>query len=181
MTVEYDSFRNCFVSMIVYNSIGVFSYIIHVSGLRVGDFVCSFFSFSTNNVRRLKGSSCFLGNIEPGTYVSNVEIYPGSGAVFARSAGVRSKLLKGMRRKKNEKYVLIRLPSKQVISLSYYCFATIGVVSNFKFFFKKMLKAGSKRHLGICPIVRGVAMNPNDHPHGGGEGKKSKLVSSKSV
>ena len=105
-------------------------------------------------------------NIPVGTIVHNVELRPGKGAEIARSAGAKVQILG-----REEKYVLVRLASGEVRKVLGTCMATIGEVGNEDFELVKLGKAGRKRHMGIKPTVRGSVMNPNDHPHGGGEGR----------
>ena len=112
------------------------------------------------------GNALPLSNIPTGTFIHNVELYPGKGAQLARSAGIMAQLMA-----KEGAYALIRLPSGELRNVSQLCYATIGQVSNIDHENVNLGKAGRVRHMGIRPTVRGSVMNPNDHPHGGGEGK----------
>jgi large subunit ribosomal protein L2 len=105
-------------------------------------------------------------NIPVGTTIHNIELKPGKGASLARSAGAKAQILG-----REDKYVLVRLSSGETRKILGTCMATVGSVGNEDFSLVKLGKAGRKRHMGIRPTVRGSAMNPNDHPHGGGEGK----------
>ena len=137
------------------------SYITAPEGLKVGDTVVA-----GTDVDIVAGNALPLQNIPVGTMVHNVELYPGNGAQLARSAGNGAQLmaLEGP-------YALLRLPSGELRNVPCTCMATIGVVGNADHANVKIGKAGRKRNMGFRPTVRGSVMNPNDHPHGGGEGK----------
>ena len=160
LTLEYDPNRSAFIALIQYED-GVKNYIIAPSGLKVGDTVVS------GAAADIKvGNALPLVNIPTGTFVHNVELYPGRGGQLARSAGNAAQLMA-----KEGKYALLRLPSGELRNVSAECMATIGTVSNEDHLNVKVGKAGRTRHMGVRPTVRGSVMNPCDHPHGGGEGK----------
>lgn len=158
---EYDPNRSALLALISYRT-GILSYIIAPEDLSVGDTIISGF-----NVKIKVGNALMLQEIPLGTKIHNIEMQPGKGGQLARSAGTFGTILK----KFSNNYVLVQLSSGKKCFLPSTCFATIGSVSNAKHNFINYGKAGAKRHLGIRPTVRGVAMNPVDHPHGGGEGK----------
>ena len=140
---------------------GVKSYIICPEGLKVGDTVIS--SASAD----IKPGNCLpFENIPVGTILHNIELYPGRGAQLVRSAGNMAQLMA-----KENGYALIRLPSGELRNVPQECKATIGQVGNIEHENINIGKAGRKRHMGWRPTVRGSVMNPNDHPHGGGEGR----------
>ena len=160
LTLEYDPNRSAFIALIQYED-GVKSYIIAPSGLKVGDVIVS------GAAADIKvGNALPLINIPTGTFVHNVELYPGRGGQLARSAGNAAQLMA-----KEGKYALLRLPSGELRNVPVDCMATIGTVSNEDHLNVKVGKAGRTRHMGVRPTVRGSVMNPCDHPHGGGEGK----------
>ena len=159
-TVEYDPNRSAHIALIQYED-GVKNYIIAPEGLKVGATV-----EAGPNADIVAGNALPLKNIPVGTVIHNVELYPGRGAQLARSAGNSAQLmaLEGA-------YALLRLPSGELRNVPAECMATIGVVGNTDHANVKIGKAGRKRNMGWRPTVRGSVMNPNDHPHGGGEGK----------
>ncbi len=159
-TLEYDPNRSAFIALIQYED-GVKSYILAPSGLKVGDKVVA-----GPDADIKPGNALPLTNIPTGTFVHNVELYPGRGGQLARAAGNAAQLMA-----KEGKYALLRLPSGELRNVPAECMATIGTVSNEDHINVKIGKAGRTRHMGIRPTVRGSVMNPNDHPHGGGEGK----------
>ena len=160
LTLEYDPNRSAFIALIQYED-GVKNYIIAPSGLKVGDTVVS------GAAADIKvGNALPLVNIPTGTFVHNVELYPGRGGQLARAAGNAAQLMA-----KENGYALLRLPSGELRKVPVGCMATIGQVGNVDHENVKIGKAGRKRHMGWRPTVRGSVMNPNDHPHGGGEGK----------
>ncbi len=159
-TLEYDPNRSAFIALIQYED-GVKSYIIAPSGLKVGDTVVA-----GPDADIKTGNALPLVNIPTGTFIHNVELYPGRGGQLARSAGNAAQLMA-----KEGKYALLRLPSGELRNVPVDCMATIGTVSNEDHINVKIGKAGRTRHMGIRPTVRGSVMNPCDHPHGGGEGK----------
>ena len=160
LTLEYDPNRSAFIALIQYED-GVKNYIIAPSGLKVGDVVVS---GADADIK--VGNALPLVNIPTGTFVHNVELYPGRGGQLARSAGNAAQLMA-----KEGKYALLRLPSGELRNVPVDCMATIGTVSNEDHLNVKVGKAGRTRHMGVRPTVRGSVMNPCDHPHGGGEGK----------
>jgi large subunit ribosomal protein L2 len=159
-TLEYDPNRSAFIALIQYED-GTKSYILAPSGLKVGDKVVA-----GPDADIKPGNALPLANIPTGTFVHNVELYPGRGGQLARAAGNAAQLMA-----KEGKYALLRLPSGELRNVPAECMATIGTVSNEDHINVKIGKAGRTRHMGIRPTVRGSVMNPNDHPHGGGEGK----------
>ena len=160
ITLEYDPNRTAFIALIQYED-GEKSYIIAPNGLNVGDKVVS-----GPNADIKPGNALPLANIPTGTFIHNVELYPGRGAQLARAAGNMAQLMA-----KENGMALLRLPSGELRNVPANCMATIGQVSNTDHENVKIGKAGRKRNMGWRPTVRGSVMNPNDHPHGGGEGK----------
>ena len=160
LTLEYDPNRSAFIALIRYED-GEKSYILAPAGLKVGDTVVA-----GENADIKVGNALQLVNIPTGTFVHNVELYPGRGGQLARAAGDAAQLMA-----KEGKYALLRLPSNELRNVPVTCMATIGTVSNEDHINVKIGKAGRTRHMGIRPTVRGSVMNPCDHPHGGGEGK----------
>ncbi len=159
-TLEYDPNRSAFIALIEYTD-GEKAYIIAPQGLKVGDKVVS-----GPDADIKVGNALPLTNIPTGTFIHNVELYPGRGAQLARSAGIMAQLMA-----KENGMALLRLPSGELRNVPAACMATIGQVGNTDHENVKIGKAGRKRHMGVRPTVRGSVMNPNDHPHGGGEGK----------
>jgi large subunit ribosomal protein L2 len=160
-TIEYDPNRNCRIALITYKD-GDKRYILQPSGLKVGDIVQSAESgldIKTGNAMKLKA-------IPVGTIIHNIEMHPGHGGQIARSAGGYAQLMG-----REGKYVILRLPSGEMRKVLSECMATVGTVGNEYFTNMVIGKAGRNRHRGIRPQTRGSAMNPIDHPHGGGEGK----------
>ena len=160
LTLEYDPNRSAFIALVQYED-GEKRYIIAPHGLKVGDVIVSGAGADIK-----PGNALPLLNIPVGTFVHNVELYPGKGAQIARAAGNMAQLMA-----KEGSMALLRLPSGELRNVSVSCMATIGQVSNIDHENMKIGKAGRKRHMGWRPTVRGSVMNPNDHPHGGGEGK----------
>ena len=159
-TIEYDPGRSANIALLYYAD-GEKRYIIAPDKLKVGDTV-----MSGENADIVDGNALPLKNIPVGTVVHNIELKPGKGAQLVRSAGVKSQLMA-----KEGNYAQVRLPSGEVRMVRIECKATIGEVGNGDHQNIKIGKAGRKRNMGIRPTVRGSVMNPNDHPHGGGEGK----------
>ncbi|MBR2876408.1 MAG: 50S ribosomal protein L2 [Clostridia bacterium] len=159
-TLEYDPNRSAHIALIEYED-GVKSYILAPVGLKVGDKVEAGPSADIK-----PGNALPLTNIPVGTFIHNVELYPGKGGQLARAAGNAAQLMA-----KEGAYALLRLPSGELRNVPVQCMATVGQVGNTDHENVKIGKAGRTRHLGIRPTVRGSVMNPNDHPHGGGEGK----------
>mgnify|MGYP000531453333 CR=1 FL=1 len=160
LTIEYDPNRSSHIALVEYED-GEKRYILAPVGLKVGDKVEEGASADIKVGNALK-----LKDIPTGTVVHNVELYPGRGGQLARAAGNSAQLMA-----KENGFALLRLPSGELRNVSAECKATIGTVGNADHENVKLGKAGRTRHLGIRPTVRGSVMNPNDHPHGGGEGK----------
>ena len=158
--IEYDPNRSANIALITYKD-GEKAYIIAPKGLTVGTVV-----ESGESVDIKVGNALPIMNIPVGTVIHNIELKPGKGASLARSAGASAQILG-----REEKYVLIRLGSGETRRILGTCRATIGVVGNEDYSLVKIGKAGRTRHKGFRPTVRGSVMNPNDHPHGGGEGR----------
>ena len=158
--LEYDPNRSAFIALVQYED-GEKRYIVAPNGLKVGDKVVSGASADI-----VAGNALPLVNIPVGTFIHNVELYPGKGAQLARAAGIQAQLMA-----KEGAYALIRLPSGELRNVPVECMATIGQVGNIDHENVHIGKAGRKRHMGWRPTVRGSVMNPCDHPHGGGEGK----------
>ena len=161
-TIEYDPNRSSHIALILYED-GERKYIIAPEGLKLGEVIESGSKAPIKN-----GNSLKLGDIPLGTTVSCIEIFPGKGAQIARSAGTSAQILAIEGR-----YTTLRLKSGEVRRILSDCRAMIGPISNPEHSLTSIGKAGAKRWLGVRPTVRGVAMNPVDHPHGGGEGKTS--------
>jgi len=159
-TIEYDPGRSANIALLFYAD-GEKRYIIAPDKLKVGDTV-----MSGESADIVDGNALPLKNIPVGTVVHNIELKPGKGAQMVRSAGVKAQLMA-----KEGNYAQVRLPSGEVRMVRIECKATIGEVGNGDHANIKIGKAGRKRNMGIRPTVRGSVMNPNDHPHGGGEGK----------
>ena len=159
-SIEYDPNRSANIALINYKD-GTKSYIIAPKELKVGDIV-----ESGEKVDVKIGNAMPIMNIPVGTVIHNIELRPGKGGQLARSAGGSAQILG-----REDKYVLIRLASGETRKILGTCRATIGVVGNEDYGLVKVGKAGRTRHMGIRPTVRGSVMNPNDHPHGGGEGR----------
>ena len=160
-TVEYDPYRNCRICLINYAD-GEKRYIIQPSGLKVGTTITA----AESGLDILPGNAMKLSNIPVGTMVHNIEMKPGKGGQIARSAGGYAQVMG-----REDKYIILRLPSGEMRKILGVCMATIGIVGNEDFSNMVIGKAGRQRHLGKRPQTRGSAMNPIDHPHGGGEGK----------
>ena len=160
MTIEYDPNRSANIALVQYED-GTKAYIIAPYGIKVGDVIVS---GETADIK--PGNTLKIQDIPVGTVIHNIELTPGKGAQMVRSAGTSAQLMA-----KEGKYGTVRLPSGEVRYVSILCKATIGQVGNIDHENISIGKAGRKRHMGFRPTVRGVVMNPNDHPHGGGEGK----------
>ena len=158
--IEYDPNRSANIALLQYED-GTKSYIIAPIGLTDGDVVVS-----GTGADIKPGNALFIKDIPVGTMIHNIELYPGKGGQLVRSAGNSAQLMA-----KEGDYAQIRLPSGEVRMIRMDCKATIGIVGNQQHENVSIGKAGRKRHMGWRPTVRGVVMNPNDHPHGGGEGK----------
>lgn len=161
-TIEYDPNRTARIALVQYTD-GEKAYIIAPNGLKVGQTI-----ISGSNVAPEVGNSLPVGNMPLGTIIHNIELQPGKGAQMARSAGAYAQVLA-----KDSKYVTLKMPSGEMRMILATCVATVGTVSNADHMNVTLGKAGRKRWLGVRPRVRGVAMNPVDHPMGGGEGRSS--------
>ncbi|MBE6020424.1 MAG: 50S ribosomal protein L2 [Clostridiales bacterium] len=159
-TIEYDPNRSANIALIVYAD-GEKRYIIAPNKLTVGDVI-----MSGEGADIKPGNALQLKNIPVGTVIHNIELKPGKGAQLVRSAGNSAQLMA-----KEDNYAQVRLPSGEVRKVRIECRATVGEVGNLDHENISIGKAGRKRHMGIRPTVRGSVMNPNDHPHGGGEGR----------
>ena len=160
LSVEYDPNRSANIALLQYED-GVKTYIIAPLGLKKGDVVVS---GEGSDIK--PGNAMEIKDIPVGTLIYNIELYPGKGGQLVRSAGNTAQLMA-----KENGYGQVRLPSGEVRMVRLNCRATIGQVGNLDYENINLGKAGRKRHMGFRPTVRGVVMNPNDHPHGGGEGK----------
>ncbi len=161
-TIEYDPNRTAFIALLSYAD-GEKRYILAPEGLKVGDKV-----MSGEKATPEVGNTMFLRDIPFGTLIHNIELHPGKGGLLARSAGTYAQL-----NAKDGKYAIIKLPSGETRMILQTCLATIGTISNSDHSLEVMGKAGRNRWKGRRPRVRGVAMNPVDHPMGGGEGRSS--------
>ena len=159
-TIEYDPNRSANIALLFYAD-GEKRYILAPKGLKVGDVLVS---GETADIK--VGNAKCINQIPVGSLIHNIELHPGKGGQIARSAGVSAQILGRV-----DKYVLVRLGSGEVRKILAACKATIGEVGNESHELVRIGKAGKSRHLGVRPTVRGSVMNPNDHPHGGGEGK----------
>ncbi|MEK7160640.1 MAG: 50S ribosomal protein L2 [Patescibacteria group bacterium] len=161
VSIEYDPNRNCFISLLNYRD-GEKRYILAPDGLKVGEEVMTSVSADLKIGNRLP-----LNKIPVGTLICDLELYPGQGGVLVRTAGSSAQVLAT-----EGEYAQLKMPSGEVRLVKQNCLATIGQVSNPEFGVRVIGKAGRNRWLGIRPTVRGSAMNPCDHPHGGGEGRQ---------
>ncbi len=158
--VEYDPNRTAYIALLQHED-GKKNYVIASDGLRAGDVI-----YSGADADIKVGNTLPIANIPVGTFINNIELYPGKGAQLVRSAGAAAQLMA-----KENGVAQVRLPSGEVRIVRLDCKATIGQVGNIEHDTVKLGKAGKTRHKGIRPTVRGSVMNPCDHPHGGGEGK----------
>jgi large subunit ribosomal protein L2 len=161
-SVEYDPNRSAFISLVYYTD-GEKRYIIAPQNIKVGQKI-----LSGKNIAPEIGNCLKLSDIPLGTFVHNIELHPGKGGELARSAGTYAQVMA-----RDGKYCVLKMPSGEIRNVLVTCNATIGIVSNSDHSLQKLGKAGRKRWIGRRPRVRGVAMNPVDHPMGGGEGKAS--------
>lgn len=161
-SIEHDPNRTCNIALICYAD-GVKNYIIAPVGMKIGDVV-----IASDSADIKAGNAKLLSDIPIGTLVHNVELKPGAGGQMARSAGAYAQLMA-----KEGEFALLRLPSGELRRVKSNCRATIGQVGRIEHELENIGKAGKNRHRGIRPAVRGVVMNPVDHPHGGGEGRTS--------
>ena len=159
-TVEYDPNRTANIALVAYAD-GEKRYILAPEGLKVGQKI-----MNGPEAEIAVGNCLPLENIPVGTQIHNIELHPGKGGQMVRSAGNSAQLMA-----KEGKYATLRLPSGEMRMVPIVCRATVGVIGNGEHALVNIGKAGRKRHMGIRPTVRGSVMNPNDHPHGGGEGK----------
>lgn len=160
LSLEYDPNRSAHIALVKYED-GEKRYILAPNGLNVGDTICA-----GTGADIKPGNALPLINIPVGTFIHNIELYPGKGAQLVRSAGNMAQLMG-----REDERVLVRLPSGEMRYIPANCMATIGQVGNIDHENVHLGKAGRKRHMGVRPHVRGSVMNPCDHPHGGGEGK----------
>ncbi len=160
LTLEYDPNRSAHIALVQYED-GEKRYILAPNGLKVGDTIRA---GADADIK--PGNALPLTNIPVGTFIHNVELYPGKGAQLVRAAGNMAQLMA-----REGVYALVRLPSGELRKVPVECMATIGQVGNIDHENVHLGKAGRKRHMGWRPTVRGSVMNPCDHPHGGGEGK----------
>ena len=160
LRIEYDPNRSAYIALVEYTD-GERRYIIAPHGLKAGDTIIA---SATADIK--VGNALPISSIPVGTVIHNIELYPGRGAQLVRSAGTSAQLMA-----KDGELAQVRLPSGEVRYIRMNCMATIGQVGNLDHENVHLGKAGRVRHMGIRPTVRGSVMNPNDHPHGGGEGK----------
>ena len=170
INILYDPNRSSFISLLMYRNL-TFCYVLSTSNTFIGDLL---FNYNSSFFDHKNGNSNYLIHLVEGTLLHSLQKIPSKHSVYIKSAGVYGILLKKFHKIKK---ILVKLPSKTLILCSFFCYATIGIVSNH--YYKKISigKAGRNRWLGLKSKVRGVAMNPVDHPHGGGEGKKSQKAS----
>jgi len=161
--IEYDPYRTAFIARVVYID-GERRYVLAAKNIKEGDNIVA-----SENAPLKDGNRMFLKNIPVGYFVHNIEINPGKGGQIARGAGSWAQILA-----QEEKYTNLKMPSGEVRKVLNYCFASIGQASNPDYNLTNIGKAGRTRHWGIRPTVRGAAMNPVDHPYGGGEGKQKR-------
>lgn len=160
--VEYDPKRNSLIALIVYSN-GIMSYIIAPENLNIGDCV-----LAKEEIAFKPGNSTYINNIPIGLKINSIELVPNSGAQLIRAAGSYATVISRF-----ENTVIVKLKSGELRKIFSNCLATVGSVSNFQYIYRNFRKAGFYRLKGWRPVVRGVAMNPVDHPHGGGQGKTS--------
>ncbi len=160
--IEYDPNRNCRIALLLYAD-GEKRYILAPNNLKVNDTVISGHG---ENIEQKVGNSMPLRNITVGEFIHNIELKPGAGGQLVRTAGAVAQLLA-----KEGEQAVVRLPSSEMRRVNINCRATLGQLGNLDYSNMSLGKAGRKRYLGFRPTVRGSAMNPVDHPHGGGEGK----------
>ena len=159
-SIQYDPNRTAYIALLNYAD-GTQRFILAPNGLKVGDKV-----MSGENAEIKVGNNLPMNNMPVGSVVHNIELNPGKGGQLARSAGMSAQIMA-----REDRYVTLRLPSGEMRKVLGVCRATLGVVGNSESEIVSVGKAGRKRHMGVRPTVRGSVMNPNDHPHGGGEGK----------
>ena len=162
-TIEYDPYRSGFIALALYAD-GARRYVLAPKGMKVGD------AFTVAEDAPLKtGNRLPIGKIPVGTFIYNIELRPGAGALLARSAGNYAEVVAH-----DQGYAQVKLPSTEIRRVSDLCWASVGSVGNEEYNLVNLGKAGRSRWLGIRPTVRGTAMNPVDHPHGGGEGRQGR-------
>lgn len=180
LNISSDPFRNCFIALVLYSN-GFVSYILIPENVKKGQFLWSGSEWISKKLNQEEwplniratipiGSTILLGLCPVGTEICNVELKPGFGGQLCRSAGTSAVVVK---KETTTRTVVIKLKSGWFFRLSELCMSTIGIMSNIQYKFDVKRKAGFNRNFGKRPTVRGVAMNPIDHPHGGGEGKAS--------
>ncbi len=173
--IEYDPNRSSFISLLYYSN-GVFCYVLNTLGTFVGNAIHSYFNLDVFSDKGLaiilqNGDTTLLEHMPIGGIFHNLELFPLSGGSFSRAAGTYCMIL---RKFLNIRKAYVFLPSKKYRTVSFFCHLVKGIVGNYHYNKESIGKAGVNRMYGIHPVVRGVAKNPVDHPHGGGEGKKSK-------
>jgi large subunit ribosomal protein L2 len=166
--LEYDPYRTSFIALVQYED-GDKRYIIAPGGLKAGDSVLCQDAADLKTGNRLK-----LKNISVGTAIYNIEIEPGRGGKMVRGAGTSCQILA-----QEGKFVQLKMPSGEIRQINGECFASVGAVSRADYIYKTIGKAGTSRHMGRRPHVRGTVMNPVDHPHGGGEGRQPRGMNPK--
>ena len=170
LQIEYDPNRTANIALIQYED-GEKRYILHANGLKVGDSI-----MSGKTDKMVPGNTLLIADIPLGTEIHNIEMYPGKGGQMVKSAGSSAVIIA-----KDGDYADIKMPSKEVRKIKQTCKATIGRVSNVEHKLEKLGKAGRTRLMGIRPTVRGLAMHPGAHPHGGGEGRSSQGMHPKTM
>jgi len=180
--IKPDTCRSSFIALVFYRKFGVYEYMLSPHGIKKGSFVIAFKKvLSETDVLWFKlskfylnvGNSFLLQHIKIGSKVFNVEKFPGNGGSFFRAAGTLAKVIQKINVSRNKIYVALRVKSGKIFYFNGLCIASLGQCSNPQHKKTNLKKAGINRNLGWRPSVRGVAMNPVDHPHGGGEGKTS--------
>ncbi|MEI6040344.1 MAG: 50S ribosomal protein L2 [Candidatus Berkelbacteria bacterium] len=161
--LEYDPNRSSFIALVEYQEDKTKAYILAWENLKVGEVV-----EAADKAEITPGNRMRLENIPTGISIFDIEIHPGQGGKMVKGAGAQAVILS-----KDGEYVQVKMPSGEIRKINKKCFASIGQTSNATHFMVRIGKAGRKRHMGVRPTVRGKAMNPNSHPHGGGEGQNS--------
>ncbi len=167
VNLEYDPNRTATIALVQDTKSLKYAYIIAPKNVKVGDIIINNFNVETNNLNK-DGYCMYIKDIPLGVYIHNIELVPNEGAKLVRSAGCYATIIK-----KEDNYAIIKLNNKTLKKISLNCKATLGIVSNGEHYLDIIGKAGKSRGMNHRPVVRGVAMNPIDHPHGGGEGKTS--------
>lgn len=180
--IKKESVRTAFIALIFYRKFGVYEYVLAPHNVKIGSFVfatkdeisnTAYVWFKYQKYLKNLGNSFFLKYFKIGSTVFNIEKFPGSGGILMRAAGCSAKIIQKISLGFSKIYVALRLKSKKIFYLKGECSGVLGQVSNFQHNKISRKKAGVARNQGFRPSVRGVAMNPVDHPHGGGEGKTS--------